>query len=167
MSFPFSNSTNMKTNMKNILTMVASVAILFSLATLTACDKGPELTKEERATKLLTSGGGTWAPSATSRVTMDGIDVTDDFFSGFSITFAEGTFTTAGTSPMFLRDDTWTFKDKSATVIVRGQDQKEITIVELTKTKLVMTLEWDQTTYEDEGGRKRSLPGEYEFVLTK
>jgi hypothetical protein len=156
--------------MKNILNkafaVLTSLVIVLAVIAMTSCDDGPTLTKVEKATKLLTQDGGTWSPGASS-ITLEGVDVTEEFFDGFSMTFAEGTVSTTGTTPMWLREDTWSFKDDGATVMSRGQDDKEITIVELTKTKLVFTIEWDQTTYEDDGGRKRSLPGTYEFVLTK
>lgn len=156
----------MKTVLKKIATLGMSILTVVSLTIITSCDDGPTLTKVEKATKLLTQNGGTWSPGA-STITLEGVDVTDEFFDGFTITFAEGTFSTTGTSPMWLPEDTWSFKDQAATVMARGQDDKEITIIELTKTKLVFTIEWDQTTYEDDGGRKKSLPGTYEFVLTK
>jgi hypothetical protein len=156
----------MKKKLSKGIILLLSVGAVVSLAFLTSCDKGEELSKVERATKLLTQNGGTWSPT-TASITMDGLDVTTEFFTGFSITFADGTFTTSGTSPMWLREDTWSFKDETAKVIVRGQDGKELNVVELTSSKLVVTLEWDQTTTAEEGGRKKSLPGTYQFELTK
>lgn len=156
----------MKKKLSKGIVLLLSVGAVVSLAFLTSCDKGEELSKVERATKLLTQKGGTWSPT-TASITMDGLDVTTEFFTGFSITFADGTFTTSGTSPMWLREDTWSFKDETAKVIVRGQDGKELNVVELTSSKLVVTLEWDQTTTTEEGGRKKSLPGTYQFELTK
>ena len=158
----------MKKKLKNNILLVSSILIVTVLTTITSCDDGPTPTKVEKATKLLTQNGGTWSPSSAS-ITMDGIDVTTEFFDGFTMTFTEeGTVTTTGTSPMWLREDTWSFKDESASVLVRGQDDAEITIVELTKNSFVFTMEWDQTTYEEDGGgRKRSLPGTYEFQLSK
>lgn len=122
-------------------------------------------TEQEKVTQMLTSGGGTWTPQPSSGVTVDGVDVTDDLFSGFTITFQEKTFTTTGTSPVWLRQDTWFFKNGSSTVIVRGQDSKEVTITEISDTQLKLTLEWNQTTTE--GGRQGSLKGKHEFILTK
>jgi hypothetical protein len=156
----------MKNSLRTAFYLLLSSLFIATVVVMTGCDDGPTLTKVERATKLLTQDGGTWSPADAS-ITMDGLDVTDEFFTGFSITFGEGTFTTSGTTPMWLREDTWSFKDETATVIVRGQDNKELTVVELTKTKLVVTLTWDQTTTAEEGGRKRSLPGTYQFTLTK
>jgi hypothetical protein len=158
----------MKMKLKTNILLITSLVVVTTLSTITSCDDGPTPTKVEKATKLLTQNGGTWSPSSAS-ITMDGIDVTTEFFDGFTMTFTEeGTVTTTGTSPMWLREDTWSFKDATASVFVRGQDDAEITIVELTKSSFVFTMEWDQTTYEeDDGGRKRSLPGTYEFKLSK
>ena len=146
---------------KTILSMFAIAALV------TACgsDPDPEPTPVEKVTQQLTANGGTWTPAASAGVTIDGVDMTEDLFSGFSITFHEGTFTTTGTSPVWLREDTWRFKDQTATVIIRGQDNKEVAIEEISATQLKLTLEWTTTT--SEGGRKASLKGKHEFILNK
>lgn len=146
-------------------TAVFGIAISFVLAACGGSDPAP--TAAEKVTQLLTAGSGTWTPASSSGVTVDGVDVTDELFAGFSITFHENTFTTTGTSPVWLREDTWHFKDEAATVIVRGQDQKEITITEISATQLKLTLEWSQTTTTSSGGRLLSLKGKHEFFLTK
>lgn len=128
-------------------------------------DPAPVITEVQKVTQMLTSNGGTWSASAANAITVDGIDVTQDLFPNFSITFSENTFTTTGTSPVWLREDTWNFKDATAQVIIRGQDSKELTITEISNTQLKFTMTWDQTTYE--GGRKKSLAGDYIFTLTK
>jgi len=127
---------------------------------------GSDPTAEEKVTKLLTSGNGTWEPSAAANsITVDGIDVKEDLFPGFTIRFTSDKIFTTGTSPVWLREDTWHFKEGSkATIIIRGMDDKEISINEISSTQLKLSLEWDQTTY---GGRKASLPGLYEFILDK
>ena len=122
-------------------------------------------TEAEKVTRLLTDNGGKWAPTGAAGITVDGIDVTEELFPDFSITFQEETFTTTGTSPVWLRQDTWSFKDQTAKVIVRGQDSKEITITEVSATQLKLTLEWEQTTHS--GGRQASLKGKHEFILSK
>lgn len=142
---------------------------VLALALFSACggsDPKPTPTEAEKVTAMLTGNGtATWKPAATAGVLVDGVDVTTDLFSGFSITFQEKTFTTTGTSPVWLRQDTWTFKDESAKVIIRGQDNKEITITEISETQLKLTLEWTQTTHS--GGRAGSLKGKHEFILNK
>jgi hypothetical protein len=124
----------------------------------------PVKTDQEKVTEALTSGSGTWSTSA-SGIVVDGVDVTDDLFKDFTIKFAPTTFTTTGTTPVFLRSDTWHFKDETAKVIIRGQDNKELTITSVTATELKLSLTWDKTTYE--GGRQKSIPGTYVFTLTK
>jgi hypothetical protein len=125
----------------------------------------PEPTAKEKQTELLKANGSSWTP-ASSGIKVDGVDVTSDLFDGFTIKFDATTVTTTGTTPVWERTDTWTFKDDNANVIVRGSDSKEITITSLSATELKMTLEWDQYTYE-EGGRQKSIPGTYEFTLNK
>lgn len=160
----------MKPNILKIksLNLLAAFALLYCCM-LPGCKKDdpkPKLTQAEKVTKMLTSNGGTWAPVGSTGITLDGVDVTQDLFTGFSITFSEQTFTTTGTSPVWLRQDTWSFKDENANIIIRGQDGKEVTIIDISDTQLKLSLVWDQTTYQD-GGRQKSLPGKYEFVLKK
>ena len=148
---------------------LTGLAVLIS-AILFGCGGGndPEPaapTEQEKVTQMLTSGGGTWRPQPSSGVTVDGVDVTEDMFAGFTITFQEKTFTTTGTSPVWLRQDTWFFKSGSSTIIIRGQDSKEITITEISDNQLKLSLEWTKTTTE--GGRQGSLKGKHEFVLAK
>lgn len=147
-------------------TRTAFAAACMALTLLMSCKPDePTLTPEQRVTKMLTDGGGTWTLPAVAGVTVDGLDVTQDLFSGFSITFGEGTLTTTGTTPVWLRQDTWSFKDETATVIIRGQDNKEITITEITNDQLILTLEWEYETFE--GGRPKSIKGTHQFVMEK
>ena len=141
--------------------MVVAVALIAS-----ACggDDPTPLTQTQKVTQMLTSSGGTWTPATASGVMVDGVDVTAELFAGFTITFKDGTYTTTGTSPVWPADDTWSFKDETATVIIRGVDQKEVTINEISASQLKLSLEWSETTY---GGRKSSLEGKHEFNLNK
>lgn len=155
--------------MKIAMKIIARGAFAVSMIALTfvmSCKSDePTLTPEQRTTKILTENGGKWNLPAVAGVTVDGLDVTQDLFKDFSITFGEGTLTTTGTTPVWLRQDTWSFKDESATVIVRGQDNKEITIAEITDDQMILTLEWDKETFDD--GRTKSIKGVYQFVLEK
>jgi hypothetical protein len=144
------------------LAMILLAVITFSCG---GNDPEPKATESEKVAKMLTAGGKTWTLPASGGVTVDGVDVTDDLFSGFSITFGKETFTTTGTSPVWLRQDTWTFKDETAKAFIRGQDQREITITEISDTQLQLTLEWPALTTE--GGRQGSLKGKHEFTLNK
>jgi hypothetical protein len=130
-----------------------------------------EPTKQEKVTKLLTQNGGRWeASGGANSITMDGEIVPDDFFpSGFSITFTKKTFTTTGNSPIWAASnspasDSWFFKDKDAEVLIRTSDDREITIVSISSSELILQMEWDQRT---DNGRVKSLPGTYQFVMGK
>jgi hypothetical protein len=155
--------------MKTALRFFSRTTLVFclvALAIVMSCKSDePTLTEEQRVTKILTENGGKWNLPAVAGVTVDGLDVTQDLFKDFSLTFGEGTLTTTGTTPVWLRQDTWSFKDESATVIIRGQDSKEITISEITQDQLILTLEWEQNTFE--GGRAKSIKGTYQFALEK
>ena len=154
--------------MKNISTSFSKLLLIASLMTLgflTNCSKDPAPTPVEKVTQILTASGGTWTPASTGGVIIDGIDVTADLFPGFSITFSKESFTTTGTTPVWLRQDSWRFKDETATVIIRGQDDKEITIEEISNNQMKLTLDWTETTYS--GGRKHSLAGKHEFYFNK
>jgi hypothetical protein len=143
----------------------SSFFVLFCFLFFVNCG-GDDPTAEEKVTKLLTKGDGTWEPSAIANsITVEGIDVKEDLFPGFTIRFTKDKVFTTGTSPVWLREDTWQFKEGSkATIIIRGMDDKEISIAEISSTQLKISLEWDQTTY---GGRIASLLGLYEFILDK
>jgi hypothetical protein len=151
----------MSTVKLNHFTWVSIALIIF----LWSCGGGDEPTKQEKVTKLLTQGTGKWqpAPSANS-ITLDGTDVEDELFPDFEITFTKTQITTPGASPVWPVSDTWTFKDKNADVIIRGSDDREIKIVSISSSQLIIQMEWDQTTY---GGRTSSLPGLYKFVFNK
>jgi hypothetical protein len=159
----------MRSHFKRALfTSIMAILVLFYIVVLSGCKKDdpkPRLTEAQKVTQVLTSSGGTWTPAASNAITIGGIDVTQDLFANFSITFSANTFTTTGTTPVWLRQDTWHFKDATANTIIRGQDGKEITITEISDTQLKLSLTWDQTTYEE--GRAKSLAGTYEFILNK
>lgn len=146
-----------------------SIALLITIVAFSGCKKDdpePQLTEAEKTTEILTSGTGTWTPASTAGVTVDGLDVTSDLFDGFTIAFTADKIITTGTTPVWLREDTWHFKDETARVIIRGQDNKEIVIEDISETELQLSLEWDKTTYA-EGGRSKSIPGTFVFTLSK
>lgn len=157
----------MSTSIKKYFSVILYFLFIAVSGMLSGCGGEPEPvpTEIEKVTKILTSNGGTWAPITATGVTIDGIDVTDDLFPGFTITFLDNTLTTTGTTPVWLRQDTWKFKDQSAKVIIRGQDNKEVTITEISASQLKLRLEWTETTTQ--GGRQHSLKGMHEFILLK
>jgi hypothetical protein len=159
--------------MKILLRLASALTILTIVVSLMSCGKKnngptivPEPTEKEKVTAKLTAGNGIWTPSS-SGITVDGTDVTTALFKDFTIKFTGTTLATTSTTPVWLRTDTWHFKDDTAKAIIRGQDNKEITVTFVTDTQIKLTLQWDKTTTEPAGGRVQSIPGTYEFILNK
>jgi hypothetical protein len=150
--------------MKTFLTCAIVASLLIILPCCKKDDAKPS--QEQRVTSMLIKGTGKWTPSPSAGVTVEGLDVTEDLFKDFTISFTADKLLTTGTTPVFLREDTWRFKDNTATVILRGQDDKEILIEAISENELQLSLEWDRTTYE-EGGRVRSIPGTVVFTMSK
>ncbi|MFZ1807220.1 MAG: hypothetical protein WAU36_08365 [Cyclobacteriaceae bacterium] len=125
----------------------------------------PQTSEQEKVVAILTGGTGIWTPAAASNsVIVAGFDVTEEFFSDFTIRFSDTQLFTTGTTPVWLRQDTWQFKSGTANILIRGQDSREVKIENISETELKLTLDWPLTTF---GGRSQSLPGSYVFTLKK
>lgn len=162
-SITYPNLTPMK-----LVSLVCLLAVCVTFMHCGGSDPAPVVpTAEEVVLEALTADGGTWGQNSASTVLVDGTNVTSDLFAGFSIKFTASGYTTTGTTPVFPRSDTWSFKPGTdGTVIIRGHDDREIEIISMTDTELVIDMEWDQTTYE-EGGRSKSIQGTHRFTLKK
>lgn len=142
--------------MKKYLILLLVVVSATSTMFLTGCDSNEE-TAAEKQLKLLLTG----KPWVIESVTVDNVDESD-LFTDLELTFADGTLSTSNGVPVWEESDTWEFTDSQATAFTRG-DGVEVTIDQLTKTKLVLTLTWDQTTIG--GGRTESIEGEHTFTF--
>lgn len=160
--------------MKLLRNPIGACLLLLSATLFFSCGDD-ELTKQQKVTKLLTQDGGMWTASGTANsIILEGIDVKDELFPGLEMTFTKQNINTSGDSPfwdattgdnpIWPATDTWSFKDKNADVLIRG-DGREIIIVSITSTVLVFQFEWDGETTS--AGRTKSLPGLYEFTLEK
>lgn len=152
--------------MRKILSLILLTAISIGFIHCGGGGGDPELTEEQKVVQKLTANNGKWGGNATSTVSVDGLDVTEQLFDGFSISFTENGYTTTGSSPVFPPSDTWAFKpNTNGTILIRNSDSKEMKITSLTDTELVFTLTWDQTTTT--AGRQKSIAGEHVFTLKK
>ena len=143
---------------------ILSLGLLLSLLLFSDCKKDdPQPTEEERITKILTSGQ--WLPATGNWVTAGGTSVVE-LFTDFKITFTETGYTTTGTTPVWPRTDTWSFKPGSTTVLIRSSDKIEVTIESIDERSLRLSLIWNQDTFV-EGGRQSSIKGKHEFNLTR
>ncbi|WP_127123412.1 hypothetical protein [Chryseotalea sanaruensis] len=154
----------MKTSFKHLLLFVLLLILAF------ACKDDPSVTpptEAELRTEILTAGNGTWNIPASDGVLLgEGVNTIDigELFQNFSITFTTTGYTTTGTTPVWARSGTWSFVDNSGTKF-RRNDNIEVTIVDISANTVKLTLQWNETTYED--GRNKSLAGLHTFTFNK
>ncbi|MFM9837453.1 MAG: hypothetical protein ACKVOQ_04270 [Cyclobacteriaceae bacterium] len=99
----------------------------------------------------------TWTVSS---VVVDGVDKTS-LFANMTLNFSDKTYTTTNGGGAWLASGTWTYATSSTTVITRN-DGLQITIDELTETKLKLSFDWAKTTF---GGRIQSVGGKNVFTF--
>lgn len=160
------NPSNVKLSIRlKILSVVILANVLWVLLALQSCggdgggDPTPvEETEVQKATKLLTTGQ--WIVQS---VTVDASDKSS-VYSNLKLTLTATGFTAIGGNPVWPANGTWKFKDESAKVIDRG-DGLSINLMEVTATKLVLSLTWSKTTVA--GGRTESVAGQHVFTFGK
>ena len=132
-------------------------AIALSMFSLLGCggksDPDPE-TPQKKAFEYLS---GSWKISGGS-IKVDGKDESTQY-PGFSLSFTETGYNSSNAGKLFKASGTWKWKDvKTDKLITLGT--KEITITELTKSKLVFTFTFA-------GAGAAGIPGSYVVTLTK
>lgn len=131
--------------------------ILLVVVMLSACDNQDPESKGDVAIKKLTAK--TWTLQSAS---LDGTEITNQF-AGLALNFTSTGFTVANENILWPSGGTWAFTDASATAFIRGNDQLEIRILELTRDTLKVELTWTKTTFTT--GRAQSVSGVYLFVF--
>jgi|SRR5687768_12352817 len=136
-----------------------TIFVIVFIATFTfgGCNKNDD-PASVKTKNLLTSG--VWK---ISKVTVDGVDKTDEF-EGFTLQFTDDTFTSVHGNVVWPASDTWGFTDNTAKVFQRG-DEVTVTIQTISSTKLVLALVWSKTTLGS--GRSASISGDYVLEFTK
>jgi hypothetical protein len=139
----------------SILTVIALGAVL----TLAGCDMlqppPPEPTGAEKNEELLK--GGAW--DLTS-VTVNGVDRTS-VYEGLTVSFSSSGFTATNGGAIWPSNGTWSFNNDEGVTMTRN-DGAEISITEISETRLVLAMLWDKTTLGS--GREKSVEGQH--VLT-
>jgi hypothetical protein len=92
-------------------------------------------------------------------IVVDGTDVSANY-QGFSLTYADGSYTTTNGAELFQARGTWEWIDEQASMI-RLDDGKELTIVSLTDVRLTFTFNFS------EGGARAGIPGNYTVSVVK
>jgi len=146
--------------MKKLLTYIASVTIIFcGLLVLQSCGgKGSDPSPADQMKTIFTSG--TWN---LQTVSVDGVDKSS-VYTGLTVRFTEGNFTTTNGRVVWPASGTWQFTDDTGKNITRG-DGLAISIEEAITSKLVLKLTWSQTTLGQ--GRSNSVKGVNIFTFGK
>ena len=137
-------------------TCFLSILALLAITLFSSCDKPvTPPTPEEITSALLTASGVTWK---IQDVKVDGVDKTS-LFTGLTLKFTAGSFTTTNGGPVWPASGTWMFTSDQATTI-RRNDNIEVQ-VQVTATSLKLTLAWDKDTIGP--GRSKSVHGQHVF----
>ncbi|NVJ46377.1 MAG: hypothetical protein HWE07_04590 [Cytophagia bacterium] len=102
---------------------------------------------------------GEWALGQFSSIKVDGADVSANY-PGFSLSFAEGTYTTTNAGNLFSPNGTWEWTDTDATQ-VNLDDGKVISIQSLTTSKFVFSF------IKSDGPVRAGLAGSYTITVEK
>ena len=140
-----------------------SYALLMALTMLwPSCKSETELTQQELVTAQLVADGDSWEAGS---VTIDEVDESG-LFDHFSIKFTEQEFTTENGGVVWPSSGTWSFTSPEAASFKRG-DGLEVLIESIGKDELGLSLEWDQTTLDVEGGKVVSRKGRHRFKFRR
>ena len=141
------------------LDKIWSPAIFLFLVFMFSCSASEDESSQDKARKLLTSG--TWQVAS---VTADDVDKTSAF-AGFTVTFTANTYTAHQGTPVWASSGTWAFTNENAESFTRDDDVL-VTIHSLTSTHLSVSLISSYPILE-EGGRARSIDGEFVFEFNR
>ncbi|MEQ8925891.1 MAG: hypothetical protein RLO81_08765 [Fulvivirga sp.] len=150
--------------MNRYIKLALTISLVALIGVLSGCDdddsSGPAATTEvDRVFGLLSSSG--WS---VSEVLVDDLDFSSTY-SGLSINFQEGTYTSVNGGAIFGASGTWNFTSSSAEqILIDGET--EIDILEISENSLVVGLTWNQNTLGT-GGRTSSVSGNHVFTFTR
>ena len=131
--------------LKQSLPYIFSFSAMMALMLCASCKKSSTDPQPDLLTKK------NWA---ITTVAVDGVDKTS-LFANMTLTFSDKTYTTTNGGGAWPASGTWAYSTNSTTVIVRN-DGLQITIDELTATKLKLSFDWAKSTF---GGRIHSVGG--------
>jgi hypothetical protein len=124
---------------------MVSVFCLLALA-FAGCSKKNSQTAAEQNTNILASG--TWNISS---VMVDNTDQSS-MYTGMTLDFTSGAYTTTNGKVVWPASGSWSFASSDGKVINRG-DGIDVTVSQITDSKLVLELDWAKSTF---GGRVSS-----------
>ena len=141
---------------REIITMIIILGLVLLAFSCNPDDfpSGPteqELTYEKLA--------GQWELGQFSSIKVDGSDVSANY-SGFALSFADGTYTTTNAGDLFRANGTWEWADESAAT-VNLDDGKVININSLTTSKFVFSFN------KADGPVRAGIAGNYVITVEK
>ena len=142
---------------------IYKLSLLVSLLIFTtACGGDGDTEPEEPSAQELTfeNLSGQWGLPSTGGIVVDGVDRTLNYQS-FNLSFTEGGYTTNNAGDLFDASGTWQWADAETTTEIVLDDGKEISLVELTTTRLVFTFN------QSAGGVRAGIAGNYRVTMNK
>lgn len=103
---------------------------------------------------------GNWTLSTNGSIRLDGQNVSANY-AGFSLSFADGSYTTTNAGDLFRANGTWQFVGETAESISLDSGE-EITVLELTETRFVFSFSSNGT-----GGTAAGIAGNYTITVVK
>jgi hypothetical protein len=146
-------------NTMRIFIHVLAVSLLVGFASCDPVPPTPEPTEAEKRTTILTTGG-TWNLQS---VTVNNVDQTE-VYEGLTLSFSSSGYTATNGGTIWPTSGSWDFTNDAGTTISRSDDL-EISVTEITQSKLVLGLSWSTTTLGP--GRTNSLAGAHVFTFTR
>lgn len=142
-----------------IITYTNTLFTLILLVCLTSCGSddtsGPtvqDLTFEKLA--------GNWTIGTSGSITLDGQDISINY-PGFTLSFAEGTYSTTNAGDLFKASGTWQWTGEAATSVLLDTGE-EATIIDLSETSFQFSF-----THSGTGGTAAGTAGNYVVTLEK
>lgn len=104
------------------------------------------------------------SPWKMTKVTVDGFDQTN-LYRDLVLTFLNTQYTSVNGKGVWPADGFWNFDNTEATAFTRS-DGVRVEIQNISETSLILSLDWDETTYITTG-RTSSLEGQHIFEFGK
>jgi hypothetical protein len=141
-------------NSKNHYTFIMFLVV--STLFINGCGGDDGESATDRTNRLLKSG--LWK---LDRLTVDGVDKTNEY-PGLTLLISEGIYTSTNGEPVWPISGTWNLLDEETLSRDNGET---VHIDELKETNLILSLDWQTTTYDE--GRIASIKGVHIFKFVK
>jgi hypothetical protein len=136
--------------------------VFIFLTAIGVCCKSDEPNVGDLQNQMTSKLSTTWKVSDVMR---DGVDITTDY-SGFTLTLGAGTYSTLNGGLSWPKNGTWSYDGDSLEKITRDGNLPISIALSTDINKLTLVFRINESTYQ-QGGRTKSLQGNYTFELTR